>query len=213
MAEEALLALSQNPSPRWMWTAPRCGVTSSPSSAATRVQDGPTGMGRPALPRCPGFVPPSNHGVPHKTRPPPPPMGNVSHVSLPQARGLAHLADLRFEAVPPFQFQGIRLRRFVQAPLVPTRCRLPELEHYCTACPAQRYFGRWFHECAAAWMGLDVGEELRRAIGLQTGPWQRRDIVIQLRCGDSHKHPNYGMLPFRCWRRRGSVERAVVGAG
>jgi len=113
-----------------------------------------------------------------------------------QARGVALLGGMHFEAIPGFSFQGIRLPRFVPRPTHNRFHRVMELKHYCDTCPSQPLFWRWYHTCPAAWLAVDIPIALRRAITLQVPRYPRRPVLIQFRCGDSHKHPDYAMLPF-----------------
>eukprot|EP00667_Euglena_gracilis_P013382 EG_transcript_13805 len=120
-----------------------------------------------------------------------------------QARGVALLAGMDFEARPPFRYQNIQLPSWVPAVRRSRQfARVPELEHYCRKCPSDTpaMFQRWFHTCMAAWMVVNIREELTAAIRLATPRYTPRDVVIQFRCGDSHKHPVYGMLPFKYYR-------------
>jgi hypothetical protein len=120
-----------------------------------------------------------------------------------QARGVALLAGMDFLSRPQFRYQGIVLPQWAAAPSKARRfARVPELEHYCKKCPSDTHdmFQRWFHTCMAAWMVVNITEELSGALQLVTPRYTPYDVVIQFRCGDSHKHPKYGMLPFKYYR-------------
>eukprot|EP00667_Euglena_gracilis_P013459 EG_transcript_13895 len=128
-----------------------------------------------------------------------------------QARGVALLGGMHFETIPPFEFQNIRLPKFVPRPMENRFQRVLELKHYCDTCPSEPLFWRWYHTCPAAWLAVDIPTELRRSIAILAPRYPRRRVVIQFRCGDSHRHPDYGMLPFSFYHKAlaGHVTKAT----
>ena len=113
-----------------------------------------------------------------------------------QARAVALLADLSFEAMPPFHYMGFYLPRFVPGPIAQQYDNVLNVAHYCTMCPSRRVDGRWFHQCVGAWIALDIGKELRNAVEHQVPPWDCYEVVIQFSCRGMHKTSRRELLPF-----------------